>query len=192
MSSPRHHALLSLIFALPWLISCGASRDPQPVHLEPTAAVSDALSRQDTDRDGVLSAAEWQSSLSLAKAATRIDANKDGQLTPQEIEARLRAYQSQPAYFGVMIHTQRQGQPVPGVEIRILPEPFLGEGFAAYAGTADSDGRVSVARGDGSLRDIMPPGLYTVEIGNGSAMTRQGLEVAADVPDGRMIRLQIP
>jgi hypothetical protein len=140
----------------------------------------------------VLSTVEWQSSPALAKAAPRIDANKDGRLTPQEIEARLRAYQSQPAYLGLMMHVHRQEQPVPDVKIRIVPAPYLGEGFAAYTGTADSDGRVSVARSDGSLRDILPPGLYTVEIDTAGSSLRQGLEVATDVPDGRTIRLQIP
>lgn len=192
MNRNRHQAWLALGLILPWLVGCGPAGDPQPIQLDANAAARAALAHHDSDKDGVLSTAEWQSSPALAKAAPRIDANKDGRLTPQEIEVRLRAYQSQPAYLGLMMHAQRQGRPVPDVKIRIVPEPCLGEGFAAYAGTTDSDGRVSVARSDGSLRDILPPGLYTVEIETAGTTLQQGLEVATDVPDGRTIRLQIP
>lgn len=74
----------------------------------------------------------------------------------------------------------------------IVPDSLLGDGFTGSAGTSDDEGRVSFARADGSLRDILAPGLYTVEITESGRTTRQGLDVSADTAGNRGIVLQLP
>ena len=181
-----------LTLGLSAMIGCSGPREPAPVSLDPFSASRTAIDGLDSDRDGVVSATEWRRSPALAEAAPRIDTDKDGRMTPGELEMRLAAYRSQPPYLVLMLRVQRHGQPVPDAEVRIVPESFMGKAFPGYAGTSDGEGRVSVVSGDGGLRDALAPGLYTAEITASGTTTRLGLEVAADAPGGRGIILRIP
>lgn len=191
-SCRSHRVAVLLVLAASAVYGCSTSRDPQPVRFDPATCARQALERHDADKNGVLSAEEWRSSPGLARAAARVDMNKDGQITPQEIETRLSSYRSQSPYVVLMLHVRRQGKPVPGAEVKVLPDPMLGAGFSTYAGTSDDEGRVSVAREDGSLRDVLAPGLYTVDITASGSTTRQGLEVSSDAAGSRSVVLQVP
>jgi hypothetical protein len=188
----ERRTIVLLALGLFGMIGCSGPRDPVPVSFDPATASRAAVDGLDTDRDGALSAAEWRRSPGLAAAAPRIDTTKDGRISAHELETRLEAYRAHPPYLVLMVHVQRQGQPVPDATVRIVPESFMGEGFSRYEGTTDAAGRVSVVRSDGSLRDTLPPGLYVAEVTASGTTTRQGLEVTADTPGGRGIILQIP
>lgn len=188
----QHPMIELLTLGLLAVIGCSGPRDPAPVSFDPSTASRTAIDGLDTDRDGVISAAEGRLSPALAKAAPRIDTDKDGRMTTRELEVRLEAYRSQPPYLVLMLHVQRQGQPVPAAQVRIVPESFMGAGFPGFAGTADAEGRVSLVSSDGSLRDTLPPGLYVAEITASGTTTQLGLEVATDAPGGRGVILQIP
>jgi hypothetical protein len=71
---------------------------------------------------------------------TAYDADGDGSITQQEIEARIAQFVS--ANIGqttLQIRVVKNGRPLPGATIKMVPEPFLGENIkTAWGSTGDA------------------------------------------------------
>jgi hypothetical protein len=119
-------------------------------------------------------------------AIPRIDSNKDGSVTADEIAARFRQYQSQSDLLPLSVRLERDKSPLSDAEVVFEPEPFMGEGLPKFKGVSDASGAVLLT-GEGVDLPGLPLGLYRVRI-TGPVDADIGCEVAEDTPtSGRLI-----
>jgi hypothetical protein len=134
----------------------GRTRIPPKPAFDSMAAAKQALTAYDANGDGKLDAEELKKCPSLQDGLKRIDKDGDGQLTGDEIAARLQHWQ---AFKGVLTsaHTvvTLDGKPLAQATVTLEPEKFMGDSFPACTGTTDALGHVSFS---GSVPGF--PGVY--------------------------------
>ena len=155
---------------------CQCSK-PKRIHgpkINPHAG-ADALAMFDQDRDGALSGKELDRCPGLKAALPRLDPDKTGAVTAEMIDARIKAWRAQVVGRGVVrCFVSRNGQPLPGAEVKFVPEKFLGDDIQTAAGVTDARGLALVhAPPEKGERPGVTPGFYRVEI------TKPGLAVPA-------------
>lgn len=178
-------------------IAWGCARVPEriyPPKMDAQAAAAKALERYDTNQDGRIAGAELESCPALQAAMARIDLAPDGTITAEKIAARIKAWQATkvgrlPAFCTVRQH----GRPLADADVRLVPEPFLGDKVPAGSGKTDENGQAWI-----SVSGLAPgdpagiaPGFYRVEITKAgqpipakyNSATILGLEAAPDVSD---------
>lgn len=156
--------LLATVLLLP-LVGCSSISGPTvPTRFEPQKAAEAAMTTNDTNSDGQISGAELDRCLSLKSAISFVDTNRDRAISADEIAQRMEAYKSQSTFVGMMISVAKGGRPIADATVTLTPEPFMGEGFQAFAGKTDERGRVSVAGQDDPDTPGVPPGFYQVQI----------------------------
>lgn len=172
---------------------CGmmGANQVEPPSVRPAAAAAAAVSALDANGDGRLDEAELAACPSLAVVAARWDTDQDTSLSRAEIEAGLT--QMMGAGVGlvnVACRVTRNGKPVPNVEVRFVPEDFLGGAVKAASGTTDADGVAEVAippadrPADQQDLTLMQVGLYRVEVtGPGVSPPAKPLGWAVDPTD---------
>jgi hypothetical protein len=130
------------------------------------------IARYDATGDLLLSRDELATCPALAEAVEEIDTNGDGLLDNQELIARLSSLRdSGSGMTRTSIQVILNNRPLPGAEVRLVPEAFLGRNFKEASGITNAVGKVSpsIAPEDRhpSYRDVagvVAPGFYQVEI----------------------------
>jgi hypothetical protein len=168
-----------------------------PMHGIASDAGAKAIEMYDTNKDGKISGPELDKCPALKASLPRIDLAGDGSVTADKITARINRWKEDklselPVHFTVL----RNGSPLVGAEVKLVPEKFLGEDVKAGVGTTDRTGGVviGVPTSDPGQRPHMAPGFYRVEITKAgdniparyNTQTTLGQEIAVDIKEFRM------
>jgi hypothetical protein len=151
------------------LASAGCPAGPSRVEapaFDPQKAASKALELFDTDGSGTIAGKELDQSPGLKSALAAMDQDSDGGLSPEEISDRIaQIVESKLGAMQVACVVLHRGQPLPGVQIRFVPEPFL-DGVIQPAEGTTTDGGMGIAtlQSAGGQTSGIQPGFYRVEL----------------------------
>ena len=150
---PLSAAALSTIVAA---LSVGCSGRParvdQPVY-NPQAG-ADAVAAYDTDGDGAIGGDELDRVPGLRASLGQVDTDGDGRLTAAEIDTRVQEWQrTRIAEMPVRCEVMLDGQPLPGAQVVLEPEPFLGPNVHPARGATAPSGVGGVTLADEHLSD---------------------------------------
>jgi hypothetical protein len=149
------HIILGLFF-----VSCsgcffGASGPDKPA-FDPAGSAEQALATYDTNSDGAIDDEEVEASPGLKAAFKNIDKDGDGNLTAEEIAARISYYKSAPTtIIQGMTRVKYKRRLLEGATVTFEPEEFLGEAFSVCSGVTNEDGIASIKGHDAGF-----PGIY--------------------------------
>jgi hypothetical protein len=150
-------------------------RTKQPM-IDAVAAGKKAVETYDTDKNGTISPEEMKKSPGLEAARDVLDPAGQGVKAPT-ITARIKIWQkNNVTRVPVTCTVLRNGKPLEGAEVKLVPESFLGPRLLTATGTTGRDGvtNLSVGVGPGlSEAPGVPPGFYRVEV------TKPGLDLPA-------------
>lgn len=152
----------------------GCSRAPKnlsPPPLDPEAAATKAMELFDSDANGTIDSAELKESPGLRAALRTTDSDGDGSLSKEEIQERLQVFvDSQTAIRNFQIGFERNGTEPRGLDVTVVPEPFLEEYVEPGVGVTNTAGVVTpgiefkdpelAEQGYGGLR----LGMYRVQV----------------------------
>jgi hypothetical protein len=155
-----------------FFVGCG--QGPAAVEL-PSVDGSDvaafAMEHFDANRDGALNASEMADCPPLVVALASYDADKNGELTGEEIDARIsRLYGPGAALTSADCAVTLNGRPLQGATVKFRPVEMLGSSVKPAQGVTDQSGIARMALADNDLPDdlkgtaLVHPGLYHVEI----------------------------
>jgi hypothetical protein len=146
--------------------------------VNPSAATQKALELYDKDKSGTLDKTELAACPGLLAALDNYDTNHDGQISADELTARLaHLYSSGIGLTTVNCRLLAGGQPVSGAKLRFVPDPFLADAIMTAVGTTDQNGSAIIAIEDEALPadqralHSMQPGIYRVEIEHRNSKT---------------------
>lgn len=125
------------------LVGCGPSRPARVMQpaFSPAEVTESVLKLADRDGDGECTVEELAVVPGLKHAISGLDSNKNGSLSGQELSNWLAALrETKVAVATVPVRILQHGEPVPGVLVRIIPEPCMGNTSLAAEGTTDSAG----------------------------------------------------
>jgi hypothetical protein len=168
------------------LVGCDSKLPPVEKAAFASDAGAQAIAKYDTNKDNKISGAELDKCPALKIAIKHFDANGDGAITADEINARLAVMAKQKfAKRGIIGSLQRNGKPFAGAHIKFIPESFLGDKLETVEVVTDNGGGF-VAGLDG--------GLFRIEITKANekvpakynTATTLGKEVAVDAADAGM------
>jgi hypothetical protein len=172
----------------------GCSNAPAPItppDIDGRAAEA-AIDAYDQNRDRAIDGTEMAKSPGLKSALARLDANHDGKLAADEIDARLSKWRdSQLGLMRLAVIVRLDGQPLRGAQVALAPEKFLGPAVKRASGTTNEQGMVQLRIADDPDAAGVHPGFYLIEIskkeGNRelipsryNAQSELGLEIASD------------
>jgi hypothetical protein len=119
----------------------------------------------------------------------RLDADKDGAVSSEEIAQRIRQYQSQSDLVPLSLYVERGRAPLSGATVVFEREEFMGEGHMTFQGVSDASGAVALVS-DGEDLPGLPLGFYRVRV-SGPVDALEGCEVAEDGPMGTRMTLSL-
>jgi hypothetical protein len=168
-----------------------------------SAAGQTALKQYDTNGDGGLSGAELDKTPPLKSAMARLDKNRDGKLTAEEINDRIEEWKkTRVALTSVAPTIRLDGKLLADAQVTLVPEAFLGEAVESASGTTNDRGiarpRISADEDGVGVR----LGFYRIQISktvNGKELvparyntqTEIGIEIATDVFETRNPELNL-
>lgn len=133
----------SLSFFVGLLAIAGCGQGPAalvPPHIARGAA-SAAMEKYDANHDGAISGEELAKAPALKATLKRLDTSGDGKVTPDEIDARIAAWQkSGIALTRTQASVRMNGQPLADAQVTLVPESFLGENIQPASGRTDANG----------------------------------------------------
>src|SRR5262245_37769208 len=113
------------------LIAAGCSGRPgriKPADIDPDAAAAAALEQLDKNSDSTLNEGELAAAPGLASARERYDSDHSGTLSAAEIAAGIRRWSAgNQGALNVPFVVLWNGRTLDGVQVKLTPEPFLGE-----------------------------------------------------------------
>jgi hypothetical protein len=134
----------------------GCQGGPKGPDFNPKQSAKDAIEQYDKDGDGALSESEIEACPGLLSAAPRVDVDKDGSITADEIARRIKYYKSAPVrVVSGSIRVLKKGKPLEGATVTFEPETFLGEDFQPCSGVTDDLGDTFISRENAEF-----PGIY--------------------------------
>jgi hypothetical protein len=155
-----------------------------------------AIELNDKDGDGVLSEEELKQAKSLRSGMSRLDADKDGKLTVDEVAARLQRYLDFKVGLApvdcTLIHN---GRPLAGAAVIYEPEKFMGDSVPPASGVTGAEGMTTIS----VASEFLPspkysgakPGFYRVRVtlADGTEVTNldEGVECAGDFQSSHRI-----
>ena len=181
------------LFLFLFFIGTACQKGPKGPSFSPKKSASEAIATYDQDGDGLLSEAEYAICPGLVSAAPRVDADKDGKITAEEIAQRIRYYKTAPVrVVSGSIKVLKKGKPLSGATVTFQPEPFLGDDFQPCSGVTDDFGDTFIDREGAEFPGIYL-GFYRVKISKVvdgketiakeyNEETTIGYESAADLP----------
>jgi len=176
------------------LSGCWFSNAPGKPNLSPDSSAKQALEEYDSDGDGLISEEEAASSPGVMSAFAKIDANRDKQLSAQEIADRITYYKSSTSWvINGQVRIEYRGRPLEGATVIFEPEPFLGASFQICSGETDSRGEAFITGQESQIPGVFL-GFYRVRVNkevNGTELlspkynteTILGFEANNDVPE---------
>ena len=159
---------LTLALAAFLVSGCGGLSELKPPQVNADEAADAAIEAYDSDGDSKLSETE----LAKLPALTVKGADKDGdsQVSAEEIAARIRLWsEGETGIMSFYCMVTLDGRPLEGAEVKLDPEPFLGDAVKPASGVTRSDGAILkidpalLPEEDRYLRGVQP-GLYKVRI----------------------------
>jgi hypothetical protein len=151
-----------------FLCGCGGLSTVKPPDVNADEAAAAAIEAYDDDRDGSLSEAELKDLPALTIQSA--DKDSDGKVSADEIAARIRLWSEGETgistfYCNVML----DGQVLAGAEVKLEPEPFLGDAVKPASGVTRPDGGILKIDPELLPEDLrmirgVQPGLYKVRI----------------------------
>jgi hypothetical protein len=193
--SKSGRSLLVAVAGLTLLCASACSNTPPRVE-QPgisSSASSDAMKQYDTDGDGKIAGEELDKAPALKGSLANLDANGDGAISADEIDTRIAAWEeSKLGRTSVMITVTRNGTPLSGATVKLIPEKFLGESIQPAEGISNEWGTATpsiASGGDADALDGMQVGFYRAEITKSdeeipakyNTETELGFEVAQDM-----------
>jgi hypothetical protein len=187
--------LAAALFAIAATIGCNSRPGRiSPPSVDADSAASEAMKLLDKNSDGKLDGGELAASPGLASAKERYDADHGGSLDEAEIAAGIRRWsEGKLGAASVPYVIQWNGAPLTGAEVKLIPEPFLGDAVKGAVGVERRGSAfLSVKPEDrpsgAPNAPIVQPGLYRVEITHPSVQipakyntsTTLGVEIAQD------------
>jgi hypothetical protein len=160
--------LFSALFCVPLVGGCGGLSEVKPPQVNADVAAAAAIEAYDENSDGMLSEAE----LAKLPALTLKSADKDGdgQVSAAEIATRIRLWsEGETGIMSFYCTVTLDGRPLEGAEVKLDPEPFLGDAVKPASGVTRPDGAILkidptlLPEEDRYLRGVQP-GLYKVRI----------------------------
>jgi hypothetical protein len=159
-----------------------------------------ALELYDTDGDGKVAGGELEKAPGLKAALPRLDTNKDGGVSADEVAARIEMWQATKiGLTSFLFKATLDGAPLTEATVTFVPETFLGDEIKAGTSTTDFAGvGAATIPKDQRPQPTTPPGMqlgmYRVKISklvNGKETiprkyneeTILGQEVANDVTE---------
>jgi hypothetical protein len=122
------------------------------------------LEKLDKNGNATVDQPELAEAPGLAFGARFIDANKDGKLDREELEARFARYRdSRVGLTPKELRIDYNGQPLVGAEVRVVPEFFLTGVIEPAAGTSTADGVVRPSIAD-QRTPLLRLGYYRLEV----------------------------
>ncbi len=177
------------------LFSGCSSRAPDKPELSPDEAAAGALELYDADSNGSISEDEAEASPGLLAAFKAVDKDQDGELTAEEISARVLYFKTATSWvIPGACRIEYRGRPLEGATVTFEPESFLGPSFAPCSGETDRRGETYCSRPGATVEGIFL-GFYRVKVTkpkkNGDEMlpakyneeTILGFEANNDVPE---------
>jgi hypothetical protein len=144
------------------LVGCGPSSSAPIYH--PSSMVQEAFRLYDVNKDGKLDAEELKQCPCLADALSVLDANSDRCIDNSELQTAMEALVKQnTGLVDVDVHVTRDGKPVSGATVRLVPEPFMLGSVEAASGVTNKDG-VLRPKIEGLPSSGMRLGFYRAEI----------------------------
>jgi hypothetical protein len=170
---------------------CGES-DSALSKIDPQAATAEAMRTCDTNSDGQLEAKELAAVPSLKSTLKHVDTDSDGRISTAELQTRLAQLFADPvAFTNVQCTVTRGGRPLSAAEVRLIPEPFLGEALHEATGTTDEFGATQLAVAPenmpADMKDLqlMQVGLYRVEVKHPSVTAPPKEPLGAEIDPAR-------
>jgi hypothetical protein len=155
-----------------------------------------AIELNDKDGDGVLSEDELEQVKSLRSGMSRLDADKDGKLTVEEVAQRIQRYVDFKAgLVPVDVTLIRQGRPLAGATVTYEPEKFMGDSIPPGSGVTAAEGVTTIS----VAPEFLPsprysgakPGFYRVRVklADGTEVSEldAGVECAGDFQSSHRI-----
>lgn len=145
----------------------GLSRAHPPKYSSEAGA--DALRAYDSNNDGSISGAELDRAPALRASLKQIDTDGNGQLTAQEIDARVKSWQaSRIAEMPVRCKVTMDGVPLADADILFAPESFLGPDVKPAHGATTASGTAGISLAKENLADPRYAGVacgwYTIRV----------------------------
>ncbi len=155
--------LLSLWVLVPGS-GCGSGQVAAPTY-QPAEVARQAMAQYDSNQDGQLQAKELERCPALKKSLAHMDKNGDGGLDEGEIEKRLLSYrESQVHFMSVLGRVHKDGQPVKGALVTLMPEKFHGSALQPARGTSGADGQVVWKMEGENIPGMVACGFYRIEV----------------------------
>ncbi len=194
---------LAVLGLVSFAVYAGCDRQPPRVLQTPisaSGAASKAMELYDTNKDGKISGAELDAAPGLKAALKVMKTDKDRGITSDQIVDRVDKWkESKIGRMSVSVQVYRNGQPLSGATVKLVPEKFLSEYLTVVPqGKTNQTGMamISLPTTPGPEGDPpgMGPGIYRVEITkDGEAIpakyntnTELGQEVSLDNIDMQM------
>jgi hypothetical protein len=158
---------------LSFAVGCGGPAPVQAPALDPDAAAARAMTDYDRNHDGYLDARELEACPALKNALKRLDKDRDGRLSKEEIAERLREFEE--SRVGLFVTTARvvlDGKPLADVAIQLEPEAFMGSSIKPARGTSDRSGR-ALLRIEGSELPGCHYGFYRARLSRKDASGKE-------------------
>ena len=146
-----------------------------------------AIQTYDTNGDVSLSPDELRSSPPLLASLKRIDSNKDGAISLDELSSRVKTLSGGPRFIALDVRIVEKGKPLVGAELTLAPETFMGDGSPKFSGTSSVGGFCSI-KSDGPRLPGVPVGWYvaTIVVPDSHKTVTKGAEIASDATGNRI------
>lgn len=169
MARRSFRSLLHFSYLGAVVVYCGCGGGPSRVaapEWDPDGVADRAIEMLDKDGDGKVSEEEVKEAPGLAYPFPVLDTDGDKALSREEIETRIQEYaDSKVAFTDFKLSVTFNGRPLQNAEVRLVPEPFLGEGVVNTAtGITDSTGSVRPDAGSELSVPLSKIGMYRVEV----------------------------
>ncbi len=126
----------------------GCSRGPAAIHIpevDPAEASKQAMEIYDTDHNGVLSDTELAACPGILHHLQLYDKDGNGSVSQEEIEEQLRALvSSQIGVTSLRIQVRMNGRSLPGAQVKLVPEKYLGDDVKVAWGTTNARGTATM------------------------------------------------
>ena len=117
-----------------------------PPDIDPESATAEAISLYDASGDGNLNTDELLACLGIRQAIDMYDMDANGMISAREIVDRLRNLtQFKTALTSLRVRVRLNGRPLDGAEIKLVPEPYLGDEVKPAYGTTNRSGSASLS-----------------------------------------------
>lgn len=119
----------------------GRSGSIEPVDIDGKSAAAAAIAAHDKNGDAELDDAELAALPGILKYKDKYDQNGDGRVSQEELRSRIDLWAEQGLGLkSLAVEVKLDGRPLPGAEVKFVPEAFQGDGPKEASGVTDANG----------------------------------------------------